>query len=178
MGCHNHSSMRSIPRCIYVQFPDCATSETQPVVPHNLDICFRRRHLVTVFYLGQAIMDPRPYSPDADTGVFMASSIDDWTVFSRDNQSDSDATRQSPTPSGSFGHSPEDVLDDIIDSMLPVPSVPPQLSSAYERLSPFLGCSYVELLELVSCPSHDTRLALILPTPYLATYRMFPSCNP
>jgi hypothetical protein len=91
----------------------------------------------------------------------MASSKDGCGVFQRDDQSDSDAIQQSPTPSESFDDFLEDILDDIIDSMLPAPSALPQIiSCTYERLAPFLGCSYDELFELVSCPCYDTRLAL------------------
>lgn len=132
----------------------------------------RYRHYI---YLCQAAMEPRPCSPE--TAAFVASSLDAWNKFfsSEDSQSDSDSTRRSPTPSESDDHFSEDILNDAIVSAPRVPNVLPQLYGVYEGLTSFLGCSYDELLELVSCPCHYNRPIRI---PYLTTRRTSPDWSP
>ncbi|KAI0248453.1 hypothetical protein BJV78DRAFT_1235959 [Lactifluus subvellereus] len=129
---------------IYVHLPGGASAETQPVVC----LTWAFVHTTTsCIYFCQVAMEPRPCSPE--TAAFVTSSIDSWNkFFSENNQSDSDSIQQSPTPSENYDHFSEDVLNDTIDSVPLVPSVPPQLYGVYEGLTSFLGCSYDELLDL------------------------------
>ena len=160
---------------IYVHLPRGASADSAET---QLVVCLTPAFAqipTPYIYLCQAAMEPRPCSPE--TAAFVASSLDAWNKFfsSEDSQSDSDSTRRSPTPSESDDHFSEDIHNDTIDSAPRVPNVLPQLYGVYEGLTSFLGCSYDELLELVSCPCHYNRPIRI---PYLTTRRTSPDWSP